>query len=108
MLARFKFLALALVIVGALFAVTGAALSTTPISGAIFTTDSTCTGVNLNIYGDKGDVYLDGGPAHPGAAGLPDGSYYVQVTEPDGTLLGTSVGSGNATPIVVSGGEFAA
>ena len=103
MLARFKFLALALVIVGALFAVTGAALSTTPISGAVFTTDSTCTGVNLNIYGDKGDVYLDGGPAHPGAAGLPDGEYFVQVTEPDGTVLGQS---GTAV-VTVSGGEFA-
>src|SRR5215212_8533725 len=102
MLARFKFLALALVLVGALFAVTGAALSTTPISGAVFTTDSTCTGVNLNIYGDKADVYLDGGPAHPGAAGLPDGEYFVQVTEPDGTFLGSS----GTTTVTVSGGEM--
>jgi hypothetical protein len=46
-----------------------------PLSGAVFTTDATCTGVNLNIYGDQGDVYLDGGPSHPGAAGLPDGEY---------------------------------
>jgi len=74
-----------------------------PVSGAIFTTESTCTGVNLNIYANKDDVYIDGGPAHIGAAGLPDGSYYVRVTEPDGTLLGTS---GNATPAIVSGGEF--
>src|SRR5947199_6084464 len=74
-----------------------------PVSGAIFTTSSTCTGVNLNIYASKDDVYLDGGPAHPGAAGLPDGSYYVQVTEPGGTVLGKSL-----TPVVtVSGGEFA-
>ncbi len=74
-----------------------------PVSGAIFTTNSTCTGVNLNIYASKDDVYLDGGPAHPGAAGLPDGSYYVQVTEPGGTVLGKSL-----TPVVtVSGGEFA-
>src|SRR5205809_7686539 len=63
-----------------------------PVSGAIFTTDSTCTGVNLNIYASKNDVYLDGGPAHPGAAGLPDGSYYVRVTVPDGpTALGKSL-----------------
>src|SRR5437667_4671788 len=79
-------------------------MSAPPVSGAIFTTDSTCTGVNLNIYGSKDDVYLDGGPAHPGAAGLPNGSYYVQVTQPDGTVLGKSL-----TPVVtVSGGEFAA
>lgn len=76
------------------------------LTGAIFTTDSTCTGVNINIYGSKDAVYLDGGPHNGGSAGLPDGSYYVQVTEPNGTLLGTSVGSGNDTPVVVSGGEF--
>jgi hypothetical protein len=78
----------------------------TPLPGAIFTTDSTCTGVNLNIYDKKEDVYLDGGPAHPGAAGLPDGDYYVQVTEPDGALLGTSVGSGIPMPVHVADGEF--
>jgi hypothetical protein len=85
----------------------GAAWADPPLPGAIFTTDSTCTGVNLNIYASKDDVYLDGGPSHPGAAGLPDGDYYVQVTEPNGTLLGTSVGSGNATPVHLTGGEFA-
>jgi hypothetical protein len=78
-----------------------------PVSGAIFTTDSTCTGVNLNIYASKDDVYLDGGPSHPSAAGLPDGAYYVRVTEPGGTLLGTSVGTANPQPVTVSGGEFA-
>jgi hypothetical protein len=73
------------------------------ISGAIFTTSGSCDGTNINIFASKADVYLDGGPAHPGAAGLPDGNYYVQVTEPDGTVLGKS-----ATAIaVVSGGEFA-
>lgn len=81
-------------------------LAAPPLPGAIFTTDDTCTGVNLNIYDNKDDVYLDGGPAHPGAAGLPDGYYYVQVTEPNGTLLGTSVGSGNETPVHVTNGEF--
>lgn len=77
-----------------------------PLPGAIFTTDSTCSGVDLNIYADKEDVYLNGGPSYPGAAGLPDDSYYVKVTAPDGTLLGTSVGSGNDTPVHVTDGEF--
>jgi hypothetical protein len=77
------------------------ALRADPMPGAIFTTDNICSGVDLNIYGSKDDVYIDGGPAHPGAAGLPEGSYYVQVTAPDGTLLGTSIGSGNDTPFVV-------
>jgi hypothetical protein len=79
----------------------------TPISGAIFTTDVACTGTDLNIYSNKSDVYIDGGPAHPGAAGLPDGEYYVQVTSPSGTLLGTSIGAADETPVTVSGGEFA-
>lgn len=84
----------------------GVALAATPVPGAIFTTDSTCSGVNLNIYGNKADVYLDGGPGHPGAAGLADGEYYVQVTGPEGTLLGTSVGAADETPVTVKDGEF--
>jgi len=85
---------------------TGVAGGAPPLPGAIFTTDLTCTGVNINIYGSKENVYLDGGPAHPGAAGLADGDYYVQVTAPEGNLLGTSIGSGNETPIHVVNGEF--
>src|SRR5215211_8302679 len=81
-------------------------LAAGPISGAIFTTNIDCSGVDLNIYGDKDEVYLNGGPSHPGAAGLPDGYYYVRVTEPTGMLLGTSVGSANETPVHVTGGEF--
>lgn len=81
-------------------------MATPPLPGAIFTTDAACTGTDLNIYQSKDAVYVDGGPAHPGAAGLPDGSYYIQVTTPDGNVLGTSVGSGTDTPIVVVNGEF--
>ena len=82
----------------------GGVVNANPLPGAIFTTDSTRSGVNLNIYGSKLDVYLDGGPAHPGAASLPDGCYYVQVTDPSGALvLGTSVGSGTEQPFCVVG-----
>ncbi len=78
-----------------------------PLPGAIFTTNSTCTGVDLNIYADKADVFLNGGPQnHPGAAGLTDGSYYVQVTTPGGTVLGSSVGTPNETPVQVVNGVF--
>jgi hypothetical protein len=98
---RMRIAVVMLTLVATLGLVTSATAA--PLPGAIFTTDSTCTGVNLNIYADKGDVYLDGGPGHPGAAGLPDGSYFVQVTEPNGTVLGRSVG----TAVTVSGGEFA-
>jgi len=65
------------------------------VSGAIFTTDSTCTGVDLNIYGSKDLVYIDGGPKKDGAAGLPDGSYCVQVTTPEGKVLGGKRSSGS-------------
>jgi len=61
-----------------------------PVSGAIFTTDSTGVPVNLNIYQDKQDVYLNGGPginAPVGAAGLPAGTYSFQVTDPSGKDL---------------------
>jgi hypothetical protein len=73
------------------------------VEGAIFSTDSTCTSVDLNIYTSKDAVYIDGGPKNPGAAGLPDGSYCVQVTQPDGTVLGVSAPGA----VSVSGGEFA-
>ncbi|HET6854573.1 MAG TPA: hypothetical protein VFH46_19895 [Pyrinomonadaceae bacterium] len=77
------------------------------LSGAVFTTDVNCNGTDLNIYAAKSDVFIDGGPAHVGAAGLPAGEYYVQVTEPNGTLLGTSIGTTDETPVVVNAdGEF--
>jgi hypothetical protein len=82
------------------------ALAAPKLKGAVFTTDSTCTVVNQNKYADKASVYLNGGPKEPGAAGLPDGAYYVRVTQPNGFVLGTSVGSGNETPITVLNGEF--
>lgn len=71
-----------------------------PLPGAIFTTLSDGSQINANIYSAKCDtlgVYLDGGPgpnAPQGAAGLPDGDYYFQVTDPSGkTLLSTDAQS---------------
>lgn len=64
-----------------------------PLPGAIFTTTANGGIVNANHYQNKCDVYLDGGPgpnAPQGAAGLPDGDYFFQVTDPSGkTLLST-------------------
>jgi cysteine-rich repeat protein len=63
------------------------------LSGAIFTSVADGSRVNANIYASKADVYLDGGPgpqAPSGAAALPAGDYYFQVTDPSGkTLLST-------------------
>jgi len=85
-------------------------------SGAIFTTLPDGSAVNANIYPSKDLVYLDGGPgpgAPAGAAGLPDGIYVFQVTDPSGkTLLSTdaamcrqfSVSGGLITGVVDVGG----
>lgn len=56
-------------------------------SGAIWTTEVDGVPVNGNIYDDKDDVYLNGGPLRPGAAGLPPSTYVFQVTDPSGSDL---------------------
>jgi hypothetical protein len=73
------------------------------LTGAVFTTDSTCADVNHNIYAAKSDVYVNGGPAKPGAAGLPDGDYYVRVTDPSGKVV---LGSTPGADVTVVDGEF--
>jgi hypothetical protein len=74
------------------------------ISGAIYTTASGCTGVNVNIFQHKDSVYLDGGPQTANSQGLPEGAYFVQVTTPEGTLLGYSP---TAVALVEADGRFA-
>jgi len=99
----------------ALVVMAGPAGATAP-SGAIFTTVFDGSEVNFNIYPSKDAVYLDGGPgpgAPQGAAGLDDGTYVFQVTEPSGkTLLSTdlakcrqfTVAAGIITAVVAAGG----
>jgi hypothetical protein len=76
------------------------------ISGAIFTTLPDGSEVNFNIYSSKLEVYLDGGPG-PGApataAGLPDGTYVFQVTDPSGKTL-LSEDAAQCREFVVLGG----
>jgi hypothetical protein len=59
-------------------------------TGAIFTTVADGSEVNANLYPSKDAVYLDGGPG-PGApqtaAGLDNGRYVFQVTDPSGKKL---------------------
>jgi hypothetical protein len=75
------------------------------VTGAVFTTDSTCSGVDVNIYDLKSDVYLDGGPHHSGSAGLPPGLYYVQVTDPSGAFV---LGQSGDQVEVDANGDFVA
>ncbi len=76
-----------------------------PMPGAVFTTNVACGGVDLNLYTNTVDVYLNGGPHSDkaNAAGLTDGLYFVQVTSPEGDLLGSSL---TTTPVQVLNGSF--
>jgi hypothetical protein len=65
-----------------------AATNAAPLDGAIWTSLANGDTVNANIYQDKSDVYLNGGPQNCGGSnGLPDGAYYFQVTNPSGSVL---------------------
>jgi hypothetical protein len=75
---------LALALLGPVAGGVGAAAN----PGAIWTSLSTGAQVNANIYEDKDDVYLNGGPQNcGGGGGLPAGEYYFQVTDPSGSVL---------------------
>ena len=75
-------------------------------SGAIFTTLSDGSEVNVNQFPSKEAVYLDGGPgigAPATAAGLDDGTYVFQVTDPSGRTL-LSSDPARCRQFTVSGG----
>jgi len=74
------------------------------IHGAIYTTNKTGTVVDQNIYPMGTDVYLSGGPQNMNAAGLTDGTYYFQVTDPSGKVL-LSTDNASCRQLVVSGGR---
>ena len=80
------------------------------VTGAIFTTDVDSNFVNGNVYDFDEDVYLNGGPrpnAPCTAAGLPNGDYYFQVTDPSGAMLLSSDDITNRR-VTVSGGLMVA
>jgi len=88
----------------------GVSSLTAGLSGAIFTTNSSGTVVNGNQYDSPCSVYLNGGPgphAPAHAAGLPDGDYYFQVTDPSGQQLLSTDPVGNRR-FTVSGGVIVA
>ena len=70
--------AMALPVIVAMLGMTSAS------AGAIFTTDVDCNKVNGNIYTNKTDVWLNGGPDGTGSALEPNTNYCVRVYEPDG------------------------
>jgi hypothetical protein len=86
---KIDWLFFATVVAAVVVVVNGAAFAQ-QVSGAIFTTDRNSSFVNGNVYDFMTDVYLNGGPrpnAPCTAAGLPNGFYYFQVTDPSGSVL---------------------
>lgn len=76
------------------------------VRGAIFTTVSDGTIVNANHFESKCAVHLDGGPgpnAPAGAAGLADGDYFFQVTDPSGKKLLSKDSVANRRFLVTNG-----
>lgn len=57
------------------------------VSGAVWTSKADGTSVNANLYDDKNEVHLNGGPQNANGNGLPPGTYYFQVTNPSGSVL---------------------
>lgn len=99
-----------LCIAALIFALPGAVQGN--ISGAIFTTLENGSGVNVNLFDNKCDVFLNGGPppnAPCASAGLPDGCYVYQVTAPPGGGLNETLLSQDSIVnrfVQVSGGVF--
>lgn len=77
------------------------------VNGALYTTLSDGSEVNFNIYADKSDVYINGGPgkgAGTNARGLvPDGTYVFMVTDPSGKEI-LSTDPAACRQVEVSGG----
>jgi hypothetical protein len=81
-------------------------VSAAGFNGAIYTTTFEGQTVNENHYSSKDAVYLSGGPQNQNANGLPDGTYYFQVTDPSGhTLLSTDPAV--CRQLIVFGGRVA-
>ena len=91
--------------------VLGASVAAQGYTGAIFSTNSDGTFVNANVYDGHDDPYLNGGPranANCSAAGLPDGDYYFQVTDPAGSLLLSADAVNPNRRVTVTGGKITA
>src|SRR5262245_12423535 len=59
--------------------------SNAPLPGSVFTTTSDGSVANQNQFTDKTAVFIDVGASNQGK--LPNGDYYFQVTDPNGSVL---------------------
>jgi hypothetical protein len=88
----------------------GVGLAAQGFTGAIFSTNRDGSFVNGNVYDSDRDPYLNGGPRANGncsSAGLPNGDYYFQVTDPSGSSL-LSSDDIEQRRVTVSGGHIVA
>src|SRR5215203_7129429 len=76
-------------------------------NGSIYTTTFDGRYVNENTFASKDAVYLSGGPQNQNASGLPDGTYYFQVTDPSGAIL-LSTDLAVCRQLIVASGKVAA
>lgn len=77
------------------------------MSGAIYTSTFNGQSVNENHYSNKEAVYVNGGPQNEDIEGLPDGTYYFQVTNPSGSVL-LSTDPASCRQLIVANGKVAA
>ena len=75
-------------------------------SGHVYTSVADGTVVNQNIFASKPLVYINGGPQNDNSSGLPNGTYYFQVTDPSGATL-LSEDNAVCRQLLVSGGVVA-
>ncbi|MCE5260328.1 MAG: hypothetical protein LLG44_14905 [Chloroflexi bacterium] len=73
------------------------------LTGSFYTTSAGCTAGSVTQFEAAADVYLATARGNGQGGSLPDGSYYVRVTSPDGELLGSSI----TASVVVTNGAFA-
>jgi hypothetical protein len=64
--------------------------------------------VNCNLYQSKDDVWMNGGPSKVGSAGLSEGTYYFEVTDPSGATVLSTDSYTDRTFTVDSTGEISA
>lgn len=76
-------------------------------SGKIFTSLFDGQFVHANKYSSKDDVYMNGGPQNQNTSGLPDGTYYFQVTGPSGNDL-LSTDPADCRQLIVGNGRIIA
>ena len=76
------------------------------VSGSVQTILPTGATVQGNLYPAKTQVFFTAGPQNQKASGLPDGTYYFQLTDPSGSAL-LSNDPAACRQVVISGGRLA-